>query len=193
MNLGIFCGSFNPPHLGHLIVSESVRDQLSLEKTLLIPSANPPNKQIGSLLPVSDRLAMTRLAAAGNPALEVSDMESARGGMSYTVDTVEKLSVLYAGWKLHLIIGADNLLEFDTWRSPDRILAHATLVAMTRPGYEVDAKKSRFHREAVWVKVPQIGISGTEIRRRIRMGRSIRYMVPLAVEEYIMHRGLYKL
>lgn len=192
MKLGIFGGTFNPPHLGHLIVAESVRDQLNLEKLLFIPSANPPNKRAESLLPAAERLAMTRMSIEGNPAFEVSDIEAARGGISYTVDTVSALSAMFPHAALHLLIGADNLLEFETWKSPEEILAKVDLVAMTRPGFELEKTRAKFARQASFVKVPQIAISGTDIRRRVKMGRSIRYLVPRAVEEYIKRNGLYR-
>lgn len=192
MNFGIFGGTFNPPHLGHLIVAESVRDQLKLAKVLFIPSANPPNKHGDALVPVGDRLVMTRLAVEGNPAFEVSDLEAVRGGTSYTVDTVSALSAKFPNASLQLIIGADNLEEFETWKSPEEILTKVDLAAMTRPGFELQKIRSRFAKQAKFVKVPQIAISGTEIRRRVKMGRSIRYLVPRAVEDYIVRTGLYR-
>jgi len=192
MNLAIFGGSFNPPHIGHLIVLESVRDQLVLDKVILVPSAQPPNKPNSMLAPPALRLEMTELAVKGNPDFEVSGIELQRRGMSFTVDTINQISALHPRAKLFLIIGADNMLEFDTWKAPDDILAKAELIVMSRPGYSLHDMKSKTARAARFVNVPQIGISGTDIRRRVKLGRSIRYLVPRSVEEYILQKRLYK-
>ena len=192
MKLGIFGGSFNPPHIGHLIVAESVRDQLQFEKILFIPSANPPNKHDRSVAPAMDRLQMTRLAVQGNSDFDVSDIEAQRGGISYTIDTVTALAALYPKANISLIIGTDNLLEFQTWKSPDEILSKVDLVAMTRPGFSTQADHGKLSKFVTFVNVPQIGISGTEIRRRVKTGRTIRYLVPQAVQEFIVKRGLYR-
>jgi nicotinate-nucleotide adenylyltransferase len=192
MKIGIYGGTFNPIHVGHLIVIESVREQMQFDKLLFVPSANTPNKSDPSLAPAPDRLQMARLALEGNPDFEVSDVETARGGMSYTVDTLRILGEQYPRAELSLIIGADNLLEFQTWKAPDEILDRSTLVVMNRPGYAAAGVRSELSRLAKHVNVPQIGVSGTDIRRRVKLGRSIRYLVPRPVEEYIRHKGLYR-
>jgi nicotinate-nucleotide adenylyltransferase len=192
MNLGIFGGTFNPIHVGHLIVVETVRDQLHLDRVLLVPSASPPHKQDVALAPRADRLEMTRLAVLDNPAYEVSPVEIEREGPSYSVDTLTALSEMYPRANLSLIIGADNFIEFGTWKSPQEILAKAELVVMSRPGFLIPEHKSEYSRSARFVLVPPIGISGSEIRRRVKMGRSIRYMVPKVVEDFIRHKGLYR-
>jgi nicotinate-nucleotide adenylyltransferase len=192
MKIGVFGGTFNPPHIGHLIVVESVRDQLQLDRVLFIPSSSPPNKLDHTVAPARHRLEMTRLAIDGAPAFELSDIEARRGGVSYTVETLRELSTANPRAELCVLIGADNLAEFQTWKSPDDILSVAQLVAMARPGYEKQSGASKFDRLATFVHVPQIGISSTEIRRRVKMGRSIRYLVPKNVEEYIGRTGLYR-
>ncbi len=192
MKIGIYGGTFNPMHIGHLIVSESVREQLLFDRLLFVPSANPPNKSDPTLAPAADRLAMAHLGVESNPEFEISDIETTRGGISYTVDTVNVLSAMYPKASLYLIIGADNLLEFQTWKSPQDILQKVELVVMNRPGYALHGAKTDFYRLAKQVNVPQIGISGTDIRRRVKLGRSIRYMVPPKIEEYIRLKGLYK-
>ena len=192
MRIGIYGGTFNPIHIGHLIVIESVREQLQFDKLIFIPSANPPNKSDPTLAPALERLHMARIAVETNPEFEVSDIETARGGISYTVDTVKTLEALYPKASLSLIIGADNLLEFQTWKSPQEILQKVELVVMNRPGYAVQGTKTDYYRLAKHVNVPQIGVSGTDIRRRVKLGRSIRYLVPQKVEEYIRFKGLYK-
>ncbi len=193
MNLGVFGGTFNPPHTGHLIVVESVCDQLQFDKVLFIPSANPPHKNDPLLAPAMKRLEMTKLAVQGNNLFEVSDIEILRGGTSYSVDTLSALRKLYANATLSLIIGSDNFLEFEKWKSAKEIFDRANVVVMSRPGFSVQSlQRDEMSRMARFVNVPHIGVSATDIRRRIKLGRSIRYLVPQAVEDYILRSGLYK-
>ena len=192
MTIGIFGGTFNPPHIGHLIVIESVRDQFHYDKILFIPSANPPNKSDPTLPAAGKRLEMTRLAVRNSPEFEVSDVEARRGGISYSIDTLTALSELFPEGSLSLIIGADNLMEFQTWRSPHEILAIADLVVMSRPGFPAENIKNEYRRLARFINVPSVGISSSDIRRRIKLGRSIRYLVPKEVEEYIHRHTLYR-
>jgi nicotinate-nucleotide adenylyltransferase len=192
MNIGIFGGSFNPPHMGHLIVIESVRDQERFDSIVFVPSASPPNKHDVALAPAADRLKMTQLAVEGNPAFVASDIEIRRPGLSFTVDTIDALSALYAGHSLSLIIGSDNLLDFHTWKSPKEILAKASLVVMNRPGFDLRQAHPEYTRLAKVVNVPQVGVSGTDIRRRIKLGRSVRYLVPKNVEDFLRYRDLYR-
>src|SRR5262245_40473876 len=121
MKLAVFGGTFNPPHVGHMIVAESVRDQLQFDEMLFIPSSTPPNKRDGTVAPGPDRLAMTKLAVEGNAAFEVSDIELRRGGISYSIDTLAAIAELRPDAELSMVIGADNLMEFETWKSPERI------------------------------------------------------------------------
>jgi nicotinate-nucleotide adenylyltransferase len=196
VKIGIFGGTFNPPHVGHLIVIESVQDQERFDTVLFVPSASPPNKQAGvqdgTLAPAADRLKMVQLATHGNPKFEVSDLEVRRAGPSFTIDTVDALAALYPDASLSLIIGSDNLLEFHTWKSPKEITAKAGLVVMSRPGFDLRQASPEFSRLAKVMNVPQVGISGTDIRRRVKLGRSIRYLVPKSVEDFIRHANLYR-
>ncbi len=192
MNLGIYGGTFNPPHIGHLIVVESVRDQLHLDKVLFIPSCQPPNKFGVSLASADDRLQMICLAIEHTSEFEVSDLELRRPGISYTIDTIRALEGLYPGAKLSLIIGSDNFLEFPSWKSPGEILDRVQLVVMNRPGFVPPPSKNEFARISTFVKVPQVHISSSEIRRKVKMNHSIRYLVPRSVEEYIFRKGLYR-
>ena len=198
MKIGIFGGTFNPLHTGHLVVIESVRDQLHFDKIVFIPSANPPNKRDAILAPASKRLEMAQLAVAGNEHFEISDIEIRREGLSYTVDTVRELTALYPRDTLSLIMGSDNLLEFQTWKSPEEIISMVDITVMSRPGTAHQTPmigkglKQDYARLATFVSVPQIGISGTDIRRRVKLRRSIRYLVPVQVEEYIYHSNLYR-
>jgi len=192
MTVAVFGGTFNPPHFGHLVVAESVRDTLRLDRVLFIPSARSPHKGMQSLAPAADRLAMTGLAVEGNGHFETSDIEVQRGGTSYTVDTLREVSRKYPGSSLKLLIGADNLFDFEAWKSPAEILDLADLIVLTRPGFDPHPQRSGFMERASVVTVPQIGISGTDVRRRVKFNQSIRYLVPEAVEEYIRRHALYK-
>ena len=192
MNIGLFGGTFNPPHLGHLIVAESVRESLHLDKVLFMPTAVSPHKGLQWLAPGEDRLHMTRLAAGDQQSFEVSDLEIIRGGYSYTVDTLDELAVKYPGARLKLLIGADNLFDFEEWKSPDEILLKADLIVMSRPGFDPRKARAALVSRAACVTVPPIGISGTDIRRRVKFGQSIRFLVPREVENYIYARHLYR-
>lgn len=192
MNVGIYGGTFNPPHNGHLIVAESVRETLRLERVIFIPVNTPPHKGGHALAPAPDRMAMTRIAVTGNDAFRASDLEVARGGLSYTIDTLRAVAEQHPGVRLKLLIGADNLFDFEGWKSPEEILDMADLVVMTRPGYEVQHARTGYLAHAAMATVPQIGISGTDIRRRVKFGQSIRYLVPPGVEEYIRRHALYR-
>jgi nicotinate-nucleotide adenylyltransferase len=196
VKIGIFGGTFNPPHVGHLIVVESVQDQERFDTVLFVPSASPPNKQAGvqdgTLAPAADRLRMVQLAIQGNSKFEVSDIEIRRSGPSFTVDTIDALAALHPDASLSLIIGSDNLLDFHTWKSPREIVAKAGLVVMGRPGFDLRQANPEFSRLAKVMNVPQVGVSGTDIRRRVKLGRSIRYLVPKTVEDFIRHANLYR-
>lgn len=189
--IGIFGGTFNPPHMGHLIVCQSILTQLGLQKILLIPSSVSPHKQDKRLAPAPLRLDMTKLAAQDNPNFEVSDIEISRGGVSYTVDTLKLIRNQYLGTSLYLIIGVDNWMEFKTWRQPSEILDMATLVIMNRPGFSKTTGERIIDKNIKFVDVPFIGISGTMIRLDIKSGRSIKYLVPKAVEQFIHDHALF--
>ena len=192
MKLGIFGGAFNPPHIAHLIVAESVREQLQLDKVVFVPSADPPHRSDVRRATASSRLEMMKLAVEDNNVFEVSDIEIQRAGKSYTIDSLIAFEALYPGSKLYVLIGSDNLAEFHTWKSPREILAKSELVAFSRSDFSMKEVKNEFAKSARIVNVPHIGISASEIRRRVKMGRSIRYMVRRSVEEYILRYGLYR-
>jgi nicotinate-nucleotide adenylyltransferase len=192
MKVGIFGGTFNPPHFGHLIVAEHAREHLGLERVVFVPSAVSPHKQGRDTAAAHHRLRMLEAAVKGNSAFAVSDLEIVRGGVSFTVDTLEELQRLMPESALVLLIGADNLTEFHLWREPQRILDLAEVVALTRPGYAVDGVEPAFGRRIAVCQVPAIGIEARQIRRRLREGLSIRYLVPPAVESYILTHQLYR-
>jgi nicotinate-nucleotide adenylyltransferase len=192
MSIAVYGGTFNPPHTGHLIVAECVAETLRLGSVIFVPTNTPPHKGVLGLAPAADRLAMTKIAVEGNDRFAVSNAEVARGGLSYTIDTLRAVAASHPGRRLKLLIGADNIFDFDGWKSPNDILDIADLVVMTRPGYEVQKSRPGFPPHASLVTVPPVGISGTDIRRRVKFQQSIRYLVPPAVEEYIRRHGLYR-
>jgi nicotinate-nucleotide adenylyltransferase len=192
MRIGVFGGTFNPPHLGHLIVAESARESLNLDKVLFIPCASPPHKSSRSLADADCRLEMVKLAISGNTCFEASDIEIERGGKSYTVDTLRALTALYPRAELFLLIGIDNLLELHTWKEPEEIFGLCDVVAINRPGFDPANVRKDYLRRVTFLRYPSIDISSSEIRRKAKMGKSIKYLVPSAVESYILKHGAYR-
>ena len=189
--VGIFGGSFNPPHAAHLIVAEVVREQFDLDQILWVPNRQSPFKGEHELAPASVRLEMVRLAVRENDTFAISDVELRRDGLSYTVDTIRHLQDEHPEADYHLVIGSDSLTGFRDWREPDEILRRVPLIVYPRSGYE-DAKpplesEGRIHL----ARAPLLDLSSTDLRRRMRDGHTIRYMVPDAVYRYIHERGLY--
>jgi nicotinate-nucleotide adenylyltransferase len=192
MDIGLFGGSFNPPHVAHLIVAEIARDQFEFEEVWWIPNATPPHKSHDELATVEHRLAMTRRAVADNPHFRVCDIEVERAGVSYTVETLRALQEERPDTEFGLIIGSDSLDHFAEWHRPDEIAERASLVVYKRPGVIEQAAEPRFANQVHFVSAPVMEVSGTEIRSRCRDGRSIRYLVPEPVRTYIDGHGLYQ-
>ncbi len=190
--VGLFGGSFNPPHLAHLIVAEQVCEQVRLDLVLWIPCHTPPHKDEQELAAPHHRLAMVQLAIEGNPFFAVSDVEIRRGGRSYTIDTILQLQQQQPDWELMLILGEDSLRTLHTWRAPDEIIARVPLVVYRRPDGPDNPVAPRFLARTTFVEAPVLAISATEIRQRCRQGRSIRYLVPEAVRQYIIKNQLYQ-
>jgi nicotinate-nucleotide adenylyltransferase len=191
MNVGLFGGTFDPPHIGHLLVAERARELLELDQLVLIPSGISPHKRDRALTPATDRLAMVRLAVAGVRNMEVSDLEVRRGGISYSFETVEEMQRQHPGSRLTLIIGMDNAVDFASWRNPEGIMGIARVAVLTRPGYESPDRNDPYVRRMQICSVPEIDIASRDIRRRVLEGRSIHWMVTPEVEEYIHRQGLY--
>ena len=196
MRIGVFGGTFDPIHMGHLIVAEDARAALELDKVLFIPAGQPWFKSYRQITEAHHRLAMVQLAVMENPLFDVSDIEVERSGPSYTVDTLEELHELYSDAELIVILGLDALREIDRWHQPSRVFQMAGVAGMARPGATLDpsvlhaaipgaSSRMRLLDSAL------IDISGTDIRRRASVGQSIRYRVPVAVERYICDNGLY--
>ena len=198
MKVGIMGGTFDPIHNGHLIVAEAVRDALNLNEVLFIPSARPPHKLGRDVISPEHRLAMTVLATCFHPKFRVSTIEIMRTGPSYAVDTIDALKKEYAkGTEFYFILGADAALELATWHNAQELIEKCNFIAATREGTYIDIKaieaqfgsSARGHIQRV--ETPKIEISSTDIRDKLKRGRSIRYLVPDTVEAYIRKERLY--
>ncbi|WP_461226429.1 nicotinate-nucleotide adenylyltransferase [Lacticaseibacillus suihuaensis] len=184
--VGLFGGTFNPVHNGHLIMAEAVGTQLGLAKVLFMPDNQPPHVDAKQAIDAADRVAMLRLAIAGNPMFDLELTEIRRGGVSYTIDTMRALKKLHPDTDYFFIIGADMVNYLPKWRDIDALMKLVTFVGVRRRGY-VPATPYPI----VWVDAPVIEISSTALRERIRTGGDIRYLVPDAVRTYIREKGLY--
>jgi nicotinate-nucleotide adenylyltransferase len=196
--VGILGGSFNPPHVGHLVCAQQAHAQLELDVVLLMPVARPPHKEVSDDPGPDHRVALCRRAADGDERLAVSTLEVERGGVSYTVDTLEALHDAHPEDELTFIVGGDIAADLASWREPERIASLARLAVAEREaaGREVVAERLSappLPVEAVFLDMPRIEISSSEIRRRVRDGEPIRYLVPDPVAEYIGEHRLYGL
>lgn len=197
IRLGIAGGTFDPIHMGHLIMAEVARQECGLDKVLFIPTGNPPHKAGYTVTPAAYRYEMVRMAIIDNPYFEISDIEVKREGFTYTVDTLMELRRIYpANVEFFFIIGGDTLPEIKGWREASRVVKCCHFVVYGRPGYDLAEEEIRFLKEEMGASIytvdgPLLGISSTDIRDRIRQGKSIRYLVPAPVEEYIYKNRLY--
>lgn len=200
MRIGIFGGTFNPIHTGHLIVAQEVKEKCSLDKIFFIPAFSPPHKPGKEISNSLHRLAMVSLAIEGRPGFEVSDMEIRRGGSSYSIDTVKDISEQFPNSELFFIIGRDTLGELPTWKEIHKLLEIVSFITVTRSGQkeaEIDGFRGFFNqRERTKLKegilsTPPIGISSTLVREKVRKGLSITWLVPEKVEMYILKNKLY--
>ena len=197
--IGILGGTFDPPHVGHLWLATLAVDALGLDRVLFMPAAQPPHKPRHGVTRASDRLLMTRLAIAGDPAFELTMIEMERDGPSYTIDSVEELQRLYGDEAtLYLLMAADSLAQIQTWREPDELLERIEWVVGPRPGVPMPnrfALEARFGERASRIHLlsgPSLDVSSTQIRERVAAGHAIRYLVPRGVEDLITDRGLYR-
>ncbi len=200
--IGILGGTFDPIHLGHLIIAEQARDQYQLDRVLLIPSGHSYFKDHRSkkVQPAQVRLEMTKIAAGSYKPFEVSDIEVNRPGNTYSFETLEELKALNPESELFFIVGADTICSMRTWREPQRIFDVCTVLAAMREDQvdpeefqrETQALEKDFGARIYPVSIPNIGISSTQIRERAASGKSIHYLVPDALESYIIESGIYK-
>ena len=199
MRVGIFGGTFDPIHCGHLVLAEQCREQCKLDEVWFVPAALPPHKLTVSITSPKSRCEMIEFAISGNPAFRLSTIELERNGPSFTVATLEQLYAQQSSHELFLLIGADSLKDLPQWREPARILELATVVAVNRGDRPLPDRSelravvgAAADRRIVTVTMPGIDISSTDIRSRVHAGRSIRYLVPRAVEMYIHDQGLFR-
>ena len=191
--LALFGGSFNPPHVGHLAVAEAAAEAAGLDQVLWTPAATPPHKQRHRALAAAEhRLAMTRLATAGNDRFRVSDMELQRGGVSYTVDTLQTLREDHPEAELVLLLGGDSLVGLADWHDPHGIVELARLVVYLRPGTDDKDVPEWVQQHTNVVEAPPLALSSTVLRSRIAAGQTVRYLVPEPVRGYIKAHGLYR-
>ena len=195
--LGILGGTFDPPHIAHLVMADQARDQLKLARVLFVPAGQPPHKLDRALSPVEHRLAMTQLAIAGDEGFIVSRMDVDRPGPHYTADMLALAQAEHPGDELYLVIGSDSLRDLRIWHEPARVIAQARLAVIRRPGAEPDWRAlevllPEISARVDWVDAPHLDISSTDIKRRVRAGLAIRYLVPMPVERYIIEHGLYR-
>ena len=187
--IGVFGGTFDPPHIGHLVAAIDALQVLELDVVLLVV-ANAPWQKVGerTISPAADRLAMVEAAVDGRPGIEVSDVEIRRGGLSYTADTLADLLAEEPDAELFLILGNDAAAGFATWERHEEVAALATLVVVDRPGTPTPIDDGF---EWTRIDIPELEISSTELRQRIADGRSVEYLTPPGVVAYVGERGLY--
>lgn len=194
--LGIMGGTFDPLHLAHLLVAEEARSAFSLERVLFIPAGDPPHKPETPISAAEHRYAMALLGTADHPHFEVSRIEIERPGPSYSVETIRALrGILGAGAEMYFIAGADEILEIESWHESDALPDLVRFIAVPRPGFDLlvlgRRLPARFLSCIDELRMSEIDISATDIRRRVASGEPIRYLVPASVEAYIRKNGLY--
>jgi nicotinate-nucleotide adenylyltransferase len=196
--IGVLGGTFDPVHIGHLILAEEARDQLGLAMVYFVPAGDPPHKRDRRLAPVEDRLRMIELAIAGNPAFRASRIDADRPGPHYTLDMVRIFQQqLPPGGELYFLMGYDSLIELPHWHQPAELVAACRLVALTRYAVPLDwdyleSKLPGIRGRVTLLDMPELEIASHQIQARVRQEKTIRYLVPEEVREYIAQRGLYR-
>lgn len=195
---GIMGGTFNPIHNGHLLLAEMARDELKLDQVLFMPSGNSYMKDSAFIVSKKDRIKMTALAIEGNPYFKLSSLETDREGPTYTCDTLTELHRLFPKQEFYFILGADSLFSVDRWKNPEIIMQNCILTAAVREGSLMDIEekaallREKFHAKIQLLPERNIDISSTEIRMRLKEGRSVKYMLPEGVLAYIKENRLYQ-
>jgi len=188
MKIGILGGTFNPVHIGHLILAEEAREKLRLDKIIFVAANLPPHKESRDIAPACSRIKMLRLASKGNKYFGVSDAEIKRQGRSYTIDTIREFKRTYPRDELYFIIGSDLLKYLEEWKDLTEINKMVKFIAATRPGYPLEKIPSYIQT----LGIRAVDISGFEVRRCIKENKSFRYLVPEAVFNYIIKKKLYR-
>lgn len=197
--IGILGGTFDPIHFGHLVAAENVRHHFALQEVLFVPAGHPPHKEGREVSPAHHRYMMAVLATVANPYFFVSSLELDRSGPSYTIDTLRTFRKEYPNAELYFVTGADAILDLPTWEEPEAMLSIARFVAVARPGYPV-GRFEAFRRwltpalqdRVAYLEIPELAISSSDLRRRVREGRPVAYLTPEAVARYIHKQGLYR-
>lgn len=187
MRLGILGGTFNPVHIGHLILAEEIREKAGLDKIIFVPAYLPPHKVSSDIAAASDRFNMLKMALKGNPHFGISDAEIKRQGQSYTIDTVRQLKDRFPDDELYFITGSDLLKYLDEWKDLSEILQLVKFIVATRPGYPLEKIPAYIST----VSIRAVDVSGFEVRQAAKGGKSFRYLVPEQVFNYITKRKLY--
>jgi nicotinate-nucleotide adenylyltransferase len=185
---GIFGGLFDPPHIGHLIIAQSVLEEFLLDRVIFVPAGNPPHKIKYS--PYDTRYTMTRLAVKNNEKLGISNIEKGIKGKTYTIEVIRKLKGKIKG-KLYFIIGSDQWLEITTWKTPQALFKECIIIVVPRLDHKIK-KMDRFAKKILMSHMPLLDISSTQIRKKVKQNQNIQYLVPLEVHRYIKRKGLYK-
>lgn len=191
MKICLFGGTFDPPHIGHLLIAQTICEAESFDKILFIPVNIPPHKSVNTLL--EDRLNMLEIAIDDNPNFEISDIEIKRGGVSYTIDTIRTIKKQYniCSNKISYLIGSDSLLNFHNWKDPEKILEECQIIVAIRPGFRPSDIPAWILHKIQFANIPRFEISSTNIRSRWVEGKTIRYLVTLPVWEYINKNKIY--
>ena len=195
--IGIMGGTFDPIHYGHLLMAEEARQAFALDQVVFVPNGRPAHKKAYLVTSSEDRFAMTLLATESNPYFTCSRIELDRPGPSYTIDTLRAYRALHPDLDaLYFITGADAVLEILSWHEYDKLADECRFIAVTRPGFVLDRLEEMldadFLHQISFLSIPGLEISSTDLRRRVREGRSVKYLIPEAVEGYIEQNGLYR-
>jgi nicotinate-nucleotide adenylyltransferase len=198
MRIGILGGTFDPPHIGHLVIAERAREKLGLAKVYFVPANEPPHKRGEPMSPLKDRVAMLRLALDDHPFFALSMVEANRPGPSYTVDTIRQMLAEFPpATEVFFVMGMDSLAALPTWHEPRELIELCNLAVLKRPGYSADMEKLEreipgLRSRVVFIPAPELEISSSDLQDRVRAGFSIQYMVPSCVAEYVSEHHLYE-
>ena len=195
--IGVLGGTFDPPHIGHLVIAQEALTQLGLAQVIFAPTRQPPHKPANGITPIEHRLAMVRLAIAPHREFALSQVDVDRAGPTYTVDTMHLLRAQFPDSDLYFIMGMDSLASILTWRTPDKLIESCRLAVFDRPGFtaDLDALEARLpglRERTVFLPAPALDIAASDLQRRVHAGKSIRHLVPDSVAAYIAEHELYR-
>ena len=196
--IAIMGGAFDPIHYGHLVTAQTVYENFDVDRVVIMPLGDAPHKEMKGAC-ARERYEMVKRAVKDNPAFTVSAMEVERKGKTYTVDTISEIKKINPGLIIYFVMGADEIQSIDTWREPARLLGMCRIIAVTRPGFDVEKEmkaventKKKYGCEIHFLEVPSLDISSTDLRNRIKSGKAVKYLIPIEAEKYIDEHELYK-